>query len=96
MNDNSGIAAMAGHNSNNVAGDRLKSFIERIERLEEEKSAMTEDINEVYKELKGVGFDAKTVKRIIKLRKTEEQKRREEQELLSLYADAIGMQGVLL
>ena len=74
-----------------VAGQRLKSFIERIENLEEEKKALAEDIKEVYAELKGVGFDAKTVRKIVSLRKQEPEKRNEEEELLDLYKSAIGM-----
>ena len=92
----------AGHNSGEpvdtggVAGERLKAFIDRIERLEEEKSALAEDIKEVYAEAKGVGFDTKTMRKIVLLGKKDTEKRREEQELLKLYASAIGMQGVLL
>lgn len=78
-----------------VAGKRLRSFLERIERLEAEKAGMVEDIKEVYAEAKGVGFDAKTMRRIIRLRKMEVEKRREENELLELYASAIGMQYAL-
>jgi len=74
-----------------VAGKRLKSFLERIERLEEEKSALADDIKEVYAEAKGVGFEAKIMRRIIKLRKMDIEKRREEDELLNLYMSAIGM-----
>ena len=74
-----------------VAGDRLRSFIERIERLEEEKSHLAEDIKEVYAELKGVGFDAKTVRKVVSLRKKDAEKRREEDELLDLYKTAVGM-----
>jgi uncharacterized protein (UPF0335 family) len=74
-----------------VAGQRLKSFIERIERLEEEKKALAEDIKEVYAEAKGVGFDAKTIRKLISLRKMEPEKRNEEEELLDLYKSAIGM-----
>ena len=74
-----------------VAGQRLKSFLERIERLEEEKSALAEDIRDVYAEAKGVGFDTKTMRRIVKLRKMDAEKRREEDELLDLYKAAIGM-----
>lgn len=87
-----------GHNSGDtqdaggVAGQRLQSFIERIERLESEKSDLAEDIKEVYAELKGVGFDAKTIRKIVSLRKKDGEKRREEAELLSLYMAAIGMQ----
>lgn len=74
-----------------VAGQRLKSFIERIERLEEEKTALSEDIKEVYGEAKGVGFDGKTLRKLVSLRKMEPEKRREEDELLDLYKSAIGM-----
>ncbi len=74
-----------------VAGDRLKSFIERIERLEEEKTALADDIKEIYAELKGVGYDAKTVRKIVSLRKKDAEKRREEDELLDLYKTAVGM-----
>lgn len=51
-----------GHNVGGVAGDRLRAFVERIERIEEEQAALAEDKKEIYAELKGVGFDAKTVK----------------------------------
>ena len=78
-----------------VAGDRLLSFIERIERLNEEKEALCEDIKEVYGEAKGVGFDVPTIRLIIRLRKIEIEKRREMSVMLDLYADAIGMQGIL-
>lgn len=74
-----------------VAGQRLKAFIDRIERLEEEKKALAEDIKEVYGEAKGVGFDAKTIRKIVSLRKMEPEKRNEEEELLDLYKTAIGM-----
>jgi len=74
-----------------VAGERLKSFIERIERLEEEKTALMEDIKEVYAEAKGTGFDAKTMRKVISLRKMDTEKRRESEELLDLYKSAIGM-----
>jgi len=75
----------------NIAGERLMSFIERIERLEEEKIALMEDIKEVYSEVKGVGFDVKTVKKLVSLRKVDKQKRIEESELLELYQASIGM-----
>jgi uncharacterized protein (UPF0335 family) len=74
-----------------VAGERLKSFIERIERLEEEKAGLAEDIKDVYAEAKAVGFDSKTMRKIIRLRKMDTEKRREEDELLELYKAAIGM-----
>lgn len=74
-----------------VAGARLRAFLERIERLEGEKSGLADDIKEVYAEAKGVGFDTKIMKRVLKLRKMEVQKRREEDEILQLYLSAIGM-----
>ena len=74
-----------------VGGDRLRSFIERIERLEEEKAALMEDIKETYGEAKGVGFDVKTIRKLISLRKMDSEKRRESEELLDLYKSAIGM-----
>nr|DAQ81611.1 MAG TPA: UPF0335 protein [Caudoviricetes sp.] len=79
-----------------VAGQRLKAFIERIEKLEEEKAALATDIKEVFQEAKGVGFDTKTIHKILKIRKMDAEKVREEKELLELYAAAIGMQQTLL
>ena len=78
-----------------VAGERLNSFILRVERLEEEKAALLEDIKHVYAEAKAVGFDTKTIRKIIQLRKMDAEKRREEEELLSLYMSAIGMQTMM-
>lgn len=74
-----------------VAGQRLTAFIERVERLEYEKAELLEDIKEVYAELKGVGFDVPTIRKIVALRKMDTQKRRELEELESLYKSAIGM-----
>jgi uncharacterized protein (UPF0335 family) len=75
-----------------VAGKRLLSFFDRIERLEEEKAALAEDIKDVYAEAKAAGFEVKIMRRIMKLRKMEIEKRREEDELLNLYMAAIGME----
>jgi len=74
-----------------VSGARLKSFIERIERLTEEQKAAMEDIKDVYAEAKSGGFDSKIIRKIVSLRKKNLDKRREEQELLELYMSAIGM-----
>ena len=74
-----------------VSGNRLKSFIERVERLEEEKKALSEDIRDVYGEAKATGFEPKIMRKIVSLRKSNLEKRREEQELLDLYMSAIGM-----
>lgn len=86
--------AQQGDNSQDVggvSGQRLKAFIERIERLEEEKSGLADDIKDVFAEAKGVGFDAKIIRKILKLRKMDAEKRREEDELVELYKAAIGM-----
>ncbi len=81
-----------GHNSGGVSGERLRSLIGRIEKLEEDKAAVSEDIKEVYAEAKGKGFNVPTIRQIVKLRKMELEKRRENAELLSLYQSAIGME----
>lgn len=75
-----------------ISGQRLKAFIERIERLETEKSNLAEDIKDVFAECKGVGFDVKIVRKIIRLRKMDVEKRREEEELVELYKSAIGLE----
>lgn len=80
-----------GDNVHDISGNRLKSFIERVERLEEEKKAIAEDIRDVYSEAKGTGFDPKIMRKIVSLRKMNLEKRREEMELLELYMSAIGM-----
>ena len=72
-----------------IAGDRLKSFVERIERLEEERRALGADIKEVYAEAKGNGFDTKIMRQVIRLRKMEVADRREQDELLELYRRAL-------
>ena len=75
-----------------VSGERLRAFIQRIEKLEEDKAAVGEDLKEVYAEAKGVGFDTKIIRQIVRLRKVELEKRRENDELLELYKAAIGME----
>jgi uncharacterized protein (UPF0335 family) len=72
-------------------GQRLRLFIERVERLDEEIKGLNEDKSEVFQEMKATGFDTKTVKRIIKLRKMEPQARQEAEALLQTYMNAIGM-----
>lgn len=74
-----------------VSSAQLKSFIERIERLEEEKSAVGEQIREVFAEAKGTGFDIKIIRQILKIRRMEAQERLEQEELLDLYLTALGM-----
>lgn len=75
-----------------VAADRLKSFIERIERLEEEKKALADDIREVYSEAKGSGFDIKVIRHIIRLRKMDAADRREQDEVMAVYLRALDME----
>lgn len=73
-----------------VGAERLRSFIERIERLEEDKAGIAADIKDVYAEAKGEGFDSKVLRKIVSLRKKDPQARREEEELLELYLAALG------
>ena len=73
------------------AAGQLKSLIERIERLEEEKSALTADIREVYAEAKGHGFDAKIMRQVVRMRKMETSDRQEQEAILDLYMSALGM-----
>jgi uncharacterized protein (UPF0335 family) len=73
------------------AKDQLKAVIERIERLEEEKKATSEDIRDVYAEAKGNGFDIKALRSIVRLRKLDTDERREQQEVLETYMHALGM-----
>jgi len=72
-----------------VAADRLKSFIERVERLEEEKNALAADIREVYSEAKGAGFDVRTMRQVVRLRKLDLSERQEQEALLDTYLRAI-------
>lgn len=74
-----------------VAADRLRSLIERIERLEEEKRGLAADVKDVYAEAKSAGFDTKIMRQILKLRKMEEHDRKEQEQLLDLYRQALGM-----
>jgi uncharacterized protein (UPF0335 family) len=77
--------------SEEVNASHLLAFIERIERLEEEKKALSEDIKDVYSEAKGNGFDVKIIRKIVSMRKQDRDKRAEEEEILGLYLAAIGM-----
>lgn len=77
--------------SGEVAAERLKSFVERIERLEEEKAALAADIKEVYSEAKGVGFDVKTMRAVIRIRKLDQEDLDEQEALLDTYKRALGM-----
>jgi len=73
------------------AKEHLRSFIERIERLEEERTALTADIREVYSEAKGQGFDTKIMRQVVRLRKLDTADRQEQEAILDLYLGALGM-----
>ncbi|MBH69012.1 MAG: hypothetical protein CMM58_11710 [Rhodospirillaceae bacterium] len=75
-----------------IAGEKLRSYIERIERLEAEKTALTADIRELFVDAKGNGFDSKIMRQILRLRKMDQQDRAEQEELLAIYQHAIGME----
>lgn len=75
----------------NVAADQLRLFIERIERLEEEKKGIADDIKDVYAEAKGQGYDTKTMRTIVRLRKMEKAARDEAEALLETYKAALGL-----
>lgn len=82
-----------GHNSSAVARDQLRSVVERIERLEEEKKAIADDIRDVYAEGKANGFDTKVLRQVVALRKKEPAERDEMFALVDLYMSALGMTG---
>ena len=75
-----------------IAAERLRSFIERIERLEEEKAALAGDIREVYAEAKATGFDLRTIRQVVRLRKLDRDARNEQEHLLDLYKRAVGLE----
>ncbi len=74
-----------------VARDQLRSIVERVERLEEEKKTIADDIKEVYAEAKANGFDTKTIRTVVRLRKQELAERQEQEAMLDLYMHALGM-----
>jgi uncharacterized protein (UPF0335 family) len=80
-----------GMTKSGFAAGQLKSLIERIERLEEEKAALTADIREVYAEAKGQGFDTKIMRQVIRIRRLEGAERQEQEAILDLYLSALGM-----
>ena len=89
--------AVAGDNSKKpkvggpISADRLKSFVERIEKLEEERRAIGGDVKDVYSEAKGVGYDVKTIRKIVSMRRMDAADRAEEETLLDVYKHALGM-----
>ena len=77
--------------TDNISADQLRLLIERVERLEEEKKGIGDDIKDVYGEAKAVGFDTKTMKKIVRLRKISRDARMEEEALLDMYKTALGI-----
>ena len=77
--------------SDSVAQDQIRAFIERIERMEEEKKAIADDIRDIYAEAKGNGFDVKVLRQIVRIRKQDHAERMEQEALLELYMAALGM-----
>ena len=75
-----------------VAGDRLRTIIERIERLEDEKKALSDDVREVFSEAKGAGFDVKVIRQVVRLRKMDATDRSEMEQVLDVYKRALGME----
>jgi uncharacterized protein (UPF0335 family) len=84
------VHAREGHNSS-IAADQLRTIVERIERLHEERKAIADDISEVYGEAKGNGFDVKILRKIIAERRRDHAERMEESTILELYREALGM-----
>ena len=78
--------------TNAIDASHLKAFLERIEKLEEEKRAIADDIKDVYAEAKGTGYDVKIIRKIVSIRRQDHQKRREEEEILDLYLSALGIE----
>ncbi|TDW21089.1 uncharacterized protein (UPF0335 family) [Rhizobium azibense] len=86
-----GIGHNSGSDAHGVARDQLRAFIERIERLEEEKKTIADDIKDVYGEAKGMGFDTKVLREVIRIRRQDEQERMEREAILETYLFALGM-----
>ena len=87
----SAAAAVQDDAAHRFAKDQLKAIIERIERLEEEKKTISDDIRDVYAEAKGNGFDTKALRSIVRMRKLDSDERHEQQEVLETYMHALGM-----
>jgi len=87
----SNLESTATTGTDNVNGGQLRAFVERIERLLEEKQALADDIKDVYAEAKGNGFDSKIIKLVVKIRAEDRDKRLEEETILDLYLAALGM-----
>ena len=91
MGHNSAATVLDDQATNSFAKEQLKAIVERIERLEEEKKTISDDIKDVYGEAKGNGYDVKALRTIIRLRKQDANERAEQETILSTYLDALGM-----
>ena len=85
------VAEKEAQGATRFAKDHLKAFVERIERLEEEKKAIADDVRDVYAEAKANGFDGRALREIVRLRKQDADKRREHETIVETYMDALGM-----
>lgn len=88
---NSGEPAAKVKAAGPISADRLKAFVERIEKLDEERQAISGDIKDIYSEAKGVGYDVKTLRKLVSLRKMDAADRAEQETLLETYLHALGM-----
>ncbi|HIJ61500.1 MAG TPA: DUF2312 domain-containing protein [Rhodospirillaceae bacterium] len=79
-------------NVGGIAAEALKQYVDRIERLEEEKKALSEDLKQVYGEAKSTGFDVKILRKVVSIRRIAAHDRKEQEELLELYKSALGME----
>jgi uncharacterized protein (UPF0335 family) len=96
MTPNNETPAGIGHNSaapGGIAADRLKSYVERIERLKEEQAALAEDVRDIFVEIKAAGFEGKAVREMLRLRKLDAADRDEQEALRDLYGRALGIWG---
>ncbi|MEQ8346058.1 MAG: DUF2312 domain-containing protein [Sneathiellaceae bacterium] len=91
MAENAGASQGAPSGGDNFGGEHLRQLVTRIERLEEEKQALAEDIKQVYAEAKSHGFDTKIMRQVIRIRKMDHADRAEQEALIDLYLDALGM-----
>lgn len=89
--EGSSAAPAPDEHEGNVSASQLKAFVERIERLEEEKAGVAGDIKDVYSEAKSSGFNVKAIRKIVSIRKMDQEKRREEEAILEIYMQALGM-----
>lgn len=84
--------AVIGHNTGGIAADRLRSIVDRVERLEEERKSLGSDIRDIFLEAKNAGFDIKVLRQLIRIRKQEPAEVEEQETLMALYKRALGME----